>query len=217
MPSFELEIMTRARANDPFLLVAGVDEVGVGALAGPVMAAAVVLSGDEPWVDGLDDSKRLSHGRRETLYDLIVDEATAFGLGHASHKEIDQVGIASARRLAVVRAFQACKDALDCGQLAAVVDDRRLARLRSDLGGRASIFVDHADQRSYSVAAASIVAKVTRDRHMRKMEGMWPGYGFESNVGYGTPRHIDAVREPGPCPIHRVSFEPIRSLVRPRE
>ncbi len=190
------------------------DEVGVGALAGPVLAAAVVLAGDEAWIGGLDDSKRLTHGRRETLYGLIVGEAPAFGVGYASHEEIDEVGIASARRRAVVRAFHDCRDSLGRGGLAAVVDDRRLASLRADLGGRASIFADKADQRSYSVAAASIVAKVIRDRYMRKIAGMWHDYGFESNVGYGTPKHLAAIREHGPCPVHRTSFEPVKSMGR---
>ena len=210
-PSWDLERDVRKRARDPGLLVVGVDEVGVGALAGPVMAAAVALSGGEPWLDGLDDSKRLTSKRREEMHAMIVGTALAFGVGYATHEEVDDVGIASARRLAVVRAFRDCKEALGC-YAAAVVDDRRLAWIRSDLGGRASIFADKADQRSYSVAAASIVAKVVRDRHMRKMALMWPLYDFGRNVGYGTPRHLAALREHGPCPLHRRSFGPLKSM-----
>ncbi len=210
--SWDLEQDVRRRANNPELLVAGVDEVGVGALAGPVMAAAVVLSGTEPWGSGLDDSKRLTHKNRDRLHALIVEQAQAFGLGYANQEEIDDVGIASARRRAIVRAYDECRDALGGDELAAVVDDRRLAWLRSDLGGRASIFADHADQRSYSVAAASIVAKVIRDNYMQKMAGMYPDYDFGSNVGYGTPKHMVAIREHGPCPLHRQSFEPMKSL-----
>jgi ribonuclease HII len=176
------------------------------------MAAAVVLSGTEPWGSGLDDSKRLTHKKRNRLHDLIVEQAQAFGLGYANQKEIDDAGIASARRRAIVRAYDECKDVLGRDDLAAVVDDRRLAWLRSDLGGRSSIFADHADQRSYSVAAASIVAKVVRDRYMQKMAGMYPAYDFESNVGYGTPKHMAAIKEHGPCPLHRRSFEPLKSL-----
>lgn len=213
-PSFDLEKDVRKRAGDPELLVAGIDEVGVGALAGPVMAAAVVLSGTEPWGSGLDDSKRLTHKKRDYLHDLIVEQAQAWGLGYASQKEIDNVGIASARRRAIVRAFEECRVSLGPGghDLAAVVDDRRLAWLRADLGGKASIFVDHADQRSYSVAAASIVAKVIRDRYMQKMAGMYPAYDFGSHVGYGTPKHMAAIKEHGPCPLHRRSFEPMKSM-----
>ncbi len=211
-PSFNLEQDVRKRANNLELLVAGVDEVGVGSLAGPVMAAAVVLNGDEPWLGELDDSKRLTHKKRNYLHDLIVEQARAFGLGYASQKEIDDVGIASARRRAIVRAYDKCRDALGDMALAAVVDDRRLAWLRSDLGGRASIFADKADQRSYSVAAASIVAKVIRDRYMQKMSAMYENYDFSNNVGYGTPKHLAAIKEHGPCPLHRRSFEPLKSL-----
>ena len=211
-PSFDLEKDVRKRAGDSELLVCGIDEVGVGALAGPVMAAAVVLNGDEPWLGELDDSKRLTHKKRNYLHDLIMEQARAFGLGYASQKEIDDVGIASARRRAIVRAYDECKDALGEEDLAAVVDDRRLAWLRSDLGGRPSIFADHADQRSYSVAAASIVAKVVRDRYMQKMDAMYDAYGFSTNVGYGTPKHLAAIKERGPCPLHRQSFEPMKSL-----
>ncbi len=211
-PSFDLEKDVRKRANNPDLLVAGIDEVGVGALAGPVMAAAIVLYGTEPWGRDLDDSKRLTHKKRDYLHSRIVEEARAFGLGYANQEEIDNVGIASARRRAIVRAYDECRDALGGGELATVVDDRRLAWLRADLGGRASIFADHADQRSYSVAAASIVAKVIRDRYMQKMAGMYPDYDFGSHVGYGTPKHMAAIREHGPCPLHRLSFEPMKSL-----
>ncbi len=211
-PSFDLEQDVRKRAGNSELLVAGIDEVGVGALAGPVMAAAVVLHGDESWLGELDDSKRLTHKKRNYLHDLIMEQARAFGLGYASQKEIDDVGIASARRRAVVRAYDACKDIFGDGDLAAVVDDRRLAWLRSDLGGRPSIFADKADQRSYSVAAASIVAKVIRDRYMQKMGAMYDAYGFATNVGYGTPKHLAAIKEHGPCPLHRRSFEPLKSL-----
>ncbi len=211
-PNFDLEQNVRRRAGNSDLLVAGVDEVGVGALAGPVMAAAVVLVGDEPWVPELDDSKRLTHKKRDYLHDLIVEQARAFGIGYASQKEIDDVGIASARRRAIVRAYDACKDALGGVELASVVDDRRLAWLRSDLGGRASIFADKADQRSFSVAAASIVAKVIRDRYMQKMSAMYENYDFGGNKGYGTPKHLAAIKEHGPCPLHRMSFEPLKSL-----
>ncbi len=211
-PSFDLEQDVRKRAGNFELLVCGLDEVGVGALAGPVMAAAVVLNGDESWVGELDDSKRLTHKKRNYFHDLIVEEARAFGLGYASQKEIDDVGIASARRRAIVRAYDECRDALGGAELAAVVDDRRLAWLRSDLGGRASIFADKADQRSCSVAAASIVAKVIRDRYMQKMGAMYESYDFSNNMGYGTPKHLAAIKEYGPCPLHRRSFEPTKSL-----
>ncbi|KKN06409.1 hypothetical protein LCGC14_1077700 [marine sediment metagenome] len=211
-PSFGLEQDVRKRAGNSELIVCGLDEVGVGSLAGPVMAAAVVLNGDEPWLGELDDSKRLTHKKRNYLHDLIMEQARAFGLGYASQKEIDDVGIASARRRAIVRAYDACKDTLGGVDLATVVDDRRLAWLRSDLGGRASIFADHADQRSYSVAAASIVAKVIRDRYMQKMSAMYDNYDFSGNKGYGTPKHLAAIEEHGPCPLHRQSFEPLRSM-----
>jgi ribonuclease HII len=180
------------------------------------MAAAVVLRGDEPWLKELDDSKRLTHRKRQELHDIIVDEAPAFGIGYATHEEVDDVGVASARRRAIIKAFQDCKKTLGRDDIAAVVDDRRLAWVRSDLGGRASIFADKADQRSYSVAAASIVAKTVRDRYMRKMAGMWPAYDFDRNVGYGTPAHMAAIGEHGPSPLHRRTFEPVRSMLKKR-
>ena len=217
-PSFDLEKDVRRRANNPELLVAGIDEVGVGALAGPVMAAAVVLSGTEPWGSGLDDSKRLTHKQRDRLHDLIVEQAQAWGLGYASQKEIDNVGIASARRRAIVRAYDACRDSLGVQDLAAVVDDKRLAWIRADLGGRSSIFADHADQRSYSVAAASIVAKVIRDRYMQKMAGMYPKFDmWYNNKGYGTPEHLEALKKHGPTPIHRKSFKPVSDVIAHRK
>lgn len=219
-PSFDLELDVRRRADNPDLCVAGVDEVGVGALAGPVMAAAVVLRGAELWIPELDDSKRLTYKKRDRLHALIVDEALAFGIGYASQKEIDDVGIATARRRAIVRAFEECRIALGPGghDLAAVVDDRRLAWLRADLGGKASIFADKADQRSYSVAAASIVAKVTRDNYMQKMVGMYPNYEmWYNNKGYGTPEHLEALKKYGPTPIHRKSFKPIADAIAHRQ
>ena len=190
--------------------MAGVDEVGVGALAGPVVAAAVVLGGGEPWLVMLDDSKRLSRAVREEVRDLIVAEAPVFGVGFADSELVDEVGIAAARRRAVVAAFAECRRAVAAGfALAAVVDDRRLAYCRKELGGAASIFADHADQRSLSVAAASIVAKTWRDAYMRLAADKWPVYDFENNVGYGTPRHLAALAEHGPCELHRRSFRPL--------
>ena len=209
-PSFDLENDARKRAGNKHVVVCGLDEVGVGAISGPVMAAAVVLNGDESWLGEIDDSKRLTHKKRQVLHDLIVDEAPAFGIGYATHEEIDEVGIASARRRAIIRAFKDCKEKLGRDDLIAVVDDRRLAWIRSDLGGKASIFADQADQRSYSVAAASIVAKTVRDRYMKRMAGMWKKYEFAKNVGYGTPNHLKALEEYGPCPLHRRSFAPLR-------
>ena len=212
-PSFDLENDARKRAGNKHVVVCGLDEVGVGAISGPVLAAAVVLNGDESWLGELDDSKRLTHKKRQVLYNLIIDEAPAFGIGCATHEEIDNVGIASARRRAIIRAFKDCKEKLGGDDLIAVVDDRRLAWIRSDLGGRASIFADKADQRSYSVAAASIVAKTVRDRYMKRMAGMWKKYEFDKNVGYGTPNHLKALEEYGPCPLHRRSFAPLRNRI----
>ena len=189
-PNFDLENDARKRAGSRNIMVAGLDEVGVGAISGPVIAAAVVLNGDESWLGGLDDSKRLTHKKRQVLHDLIVDEAPAFGIGYATHEEIDEVGIASARRRAIIRAFKDCKEKIGRDDLIAVVDDRRLAWIRSDLGGRASIFADKADQRSYCVVPGSRV--LTYDLKWVPVETLNIGdevFSFdEFSTGQGTNR-----------------------------
>lgn len=177
-------------------LVCGIDEAGRGPLAGPVCAAAVILpAGLE--IEGLNDSKKLSEKRRDALYDVIIENAVAYGIAFADEKEIDEVNILQATFLAMRRAFEA----LSVRPEIALVDGNRDPQLpvpvETIVGG---------DGKSASIAAASILAKVTRDRYMLKMAEQYPQYGFEVHKGYGTKRHYAAISEFGASPIHRQTF-----------
>ena len=182
--------------------VAGIDEAGRGPWAGPVVAAAVILPADRA-PDGIDDSKRLSRERRAELYERIQAAAT-IGVGEASVGEIDALNVLQATMLAMRRAVEA----LGTSPSHALVDGNRLPDLacpaRAVIGG---------DSRSLSIAAASIVAKETRDRIMRRLARLHPGYGWERNAGYGTPEHARALAALGPTPHHRRSFRPVREAV----
>ncbi len=188
--------------REKYTYLAGVDEVGRGPMAGPVVAAAVILP-SYPQILGIDDSKKLSAAKRELLFDNILDVAVAIGIGIRSNRFIDEKGIApatvSAMRLAVkMLVFKGFTPDL-------VLVDGYEAK---HLGFRQEAVVK-ADALSASVAAASIIAKVTRDRIMRHYELLYPSYGFSSHKGYYTPLHRKCLREFGPSPIHRKSFRPI--------
>jgi ribonuclease HII len=193
-------------------LVAGLDEAGRGAWAGPVYAAAVVLPLDRPnlagLLDGVRDSKLLSPMRREALLPVIEEVALAIGVGRAEPAEIDDVGIAPATRRAMLRALSG----LTVPVSALLIDYVRLPE--SDLHQRA---FPEADLRCLSVAAASIVAKVARDRLMVQLDAQFPNYGFAQHKGYGTPQHRQALARLGPSPIHRMSWEPLRALTHDSE
>lgn len=177
-------------------LVCGVDEAGRGPLAGPVCAAAVILP-EHIDIPGLDDSKKLSDKRRRELFPIIKDGAIAYGIGFADCKEIDEINILQATFLAMERAIAA----LDVKPEVALIDGNR----QKDFGLQVETVV-HGDSLSASIAAASILAKVTRDDVMQEMEKEYPQYGFEIHKGYGTKAHYAALAEFGPCPIHRMSF-----------
>ena len=176
--------------------IAGIDEVGRGPLAGPVVAAAVVLPEDFS-VLGIDDSKKLSEKRREELFVEIKKHAVAWGIGMADHQVIDEINILQATFRAMAQAIAQ----LDPSAQLALVDGNRAA----DFGLPVRTIVK-GDGLSASIAAASILAKVTRDRLMEQYAEQYPQYGFEIHKGYGTKRHYAALREFGPCPIHRMSF-----------
>ena len=187
--------------------VAGLDEAGRGAWAGPVCAAAVVLPLDQPnlsdLLSGVRDSKRLSPAQREALVPIILEVADAVGVGWATPSEVDGLGIVSATRQAFGRAVSRLDGQVD----ALVVDYVRLPGI--DLPQRA---LPKADLHCLSVAAASIIAKVERDRLMVALDSDFPGYGLARHKGYGTRQHREALVRLGPCSIHRMSWRPIREL-----
>lgn len=178
-------------------LFCGVDEAGRGPLAGPVYAAAVILSPDKP-IEGLNDSKKLSEKKREALFDVIQERAVAFHIACATVEEIEKYNILNATFLAMTRAVEG----LTIEPAMAAIDGNKIP---PQLHIPAK-FVVKGDALSESIAAASILAKVSRDRVMRSLDGEYPVYGFAKHKGYGTADHIAALRAYGPCPIHRLSF-----------
>ena len=179
-----------------YTVICGVDEAGRGPLAGPVCAAAVILP-DHLELPGLNDSKKLSDKKRRELFPLIKEQAIAYGIGLASEKEIDEINILQATFLAMERAIAQLEGKADL----ALIDGNR-AR---DFGLSVKTVVK-GDSLSASIAAASILAKVTRDDMMEAYAGEYPGYGFEIHKGYGTKAHYAALTEKGPSPIHRMTF-----------
>ena len=184
--------------------VCGVDEAGRGPLAGPVVAAAVILDARRP-IAGLRDSKQLSPARRDNLAVLIRERALGWSIAAASVEEIDRLNVLQASLLAMKRAIEA----LDPAAEAALVDGNQLPRLaieaRAVIGG---------DALEPAISAASILAKQYRDHLMAELDLMYPGYGFAEHAGYPTARHLRRMRELGPCGIHRRSFAPVRDLLR---
>ncbi len=203
MPDFSLE---QGLHRQGFRLVAGVDEVGRGPLAGPTVAAAVVLSpdltGSEPWLSYLDDSKKLSPRQRAHVVELVETHALAIGVAQVGPDEIDRTGIGPACIKAMLDAV--ARLSLDPSYLLLDYVPIRECHIPFSalVGG---------DGLSLSIAAASNVAKVTRDRLMQEAHDLYPGYFFDRNKGYGTAQHLAQLRDRGPCPIHRRSFSPIRT------
>lgn len=177
-------------------MICGVDEAGRGPLAGPVCAAAVILPRNLE-IPGLDDSKKLSDKRRRELFPIIKEKAIAYGIAFANHTEIDEINILQATYLAMERAI----NQLQVNPQLALIDGNRA----KDFGIPAETVV-HGDSRSASIAAASILAKVTRDDYMLQMNEQYPGYGFDIHKGYGTKAHYAALTEKGPSEIHRMTF-----------
>ena len=194
------------------MAILGIDEVGRGPLAGPLVVGAVVLPELKPeWVSDLRDSKKLSAKKRESLSSVILAEAPAYGLGWVFPEELDAVGISEALRLATRRAVEEAQRRRV--RFSQIVIDGKVNFL---LGTSISQFVStavKADDLIKEVSAASIIAKVARDNYMKDLALKFPGYGFEKNMGYGTAAHLRAISEIGICPEHRKSFEPIKSMV----
>ncbi len=175
----------------------GVDEAGRGPLAGPVYAAAVILSPDKP-IEGINDSKKLSEKKREALFDVICEQAVAYCIASASVEEIEEHNILGATYLAMTRAVEG----LSVKPELALIDGNRIPPMLT-VPAR---YVVKGDALSASIGAASILAKVARDRVLREADALYPEYGFAVHKGYGTAAHTAALREFGPCPIHRPSF-----------
>lgn len=185
-------------------LVAGVDEAGRGPLAGPVVAAAVILDDLKP-IAGLNDSKKLTEKRREKLYDEILAKALCCSIAEASVQEIDELNILQATLLAMRRAV----DGLRLKPVKVLVDGNRLPVL--DVRAEAIV---SGDALVPAISAASILAKVHRDRLCAQLHAQYPQYGFERHKGYGTAEHLQALTEHGPCPWHRTSFAPVARSLR---
>ncbi len=193
------------------MAILGIDEVGRGPLAGPLVVGAVVLPDEKPeWADDLRDSKKLSAKKREALAELIRAEVP-YGLGWVFAEELDEVGISEALRLATRRAVKAVQE-LHAPFSQIVIDGKVNFLTGTPLEKYVSTAVK-ADDLIKEVSAASIVAKVARDKYMYDLGLKYPGYGFESHVGYGTAKHIAAINDLGVTPEHRKSFEPIKSMV----
>lgn len=182
--------------REGFAAVCGIDEAGRGPLAGPVFAAAVILP-EHCGIEGIDDSKKLSPKKREQLFGEIENGAVAYGIGFATEQEIDRVNILQATFLAMKRAF----DALAVRPDLALVDGNRMPQL-----GVETRTIIKGDSLSASIGAASILAKVSRDRLMLQIDGLYPQYGFARHKGYGTALHVEMLKKYGPCPVHRRSF-----------
>ena len=177
-------------------IICGVDEAGRGPLAGPVCAAAVILPPNAE-IPGLNDSKKLSDKKRRELYPIIKEQAIAYGIAFADHNEIDEINILQATYLAMERAIHQ----LSVKPELALIDGNRA----KDFGIPVETVI-HGDSLSASIAAASVLAKVTRDDYMLQMAEEYPGYDFEIHKGYGTKAHYAALTEHGPSPIHRMTF-----------
>ena len=178
------------------ILLAGMDEVGRGPLAGPVVVCCVAMP-PQPLIEHVNDSKKVSEKRREALYPILADTALAFAFGWVWPEVIDEINILEATKLAFQKAFEAMPVPVTDVLVDALQNLKISARQHP---------IIHGDALSYSIACASILAKVTRDRYMAEQDAIYPQYGFVKNKGYGTAEHIAAIRKFGPCPIHRRSF-----------
>ncbi len=202
-PNFDHENELKSQGYE---LIAGIDEVGRGALAGPVVAGAVILPhpANLSWLELVRDSKELNAKKRESLFALINNEAVAVGIGIVPSQVIDSVNILKATKLAMMQAVE--KLPRQPGFL--LIDRVSLSQCPIPQRG-----ITRGDKSCLSIACASIVAKVTRDRMMEELDGLYPGYGFAWHKGYGTREHISCLQKLGPSPIHRLYFAPVRNVI----
>lgn len=183
--------------QEGYQYICGIDEAGRGPLAGPVVVASVILPRDSK-IEGVNDSKKIAEKKREELYEVIIKEAISYHVGIVEEKEIDEINILNATKKGLTESVKGLTQKPDLILVDALTKiDTLQIPYRSIIQG---------DAKSYSIAAASIIAKVTRDRIMRQWDEIYPMYGFEKHKGYGTKVHIDTIKEYGLCPIHRKSF-----------
>jgi len=202
-PNFDHEDDLRSQGYE---LIAGIDEVGRGALAGPVVASAVILPhpANLPWFGLVRDSKELNSRQRESLFDLINRESVAVGIGIISSQVIDSINILKATKLAMMQAVEK----LPKQPHFLIIDRVTLSQCPIPQRG-----ITRGDKLCLSIACASIIAKVARDRMMEEFDQIYPGYGFAQHKGYGTGTHMSSLRKLGPSPIHRLYFAPVRAII----
>ena len=193
----ELKQMEEEYYKQGIQAICGIDEAGRGPLAGPVVVAAVIMP-KASMIEGVNDSKKVSEKKRETLYETIIQEAISYGVGIISQQEIDDINILNATKKGLNTAIKQLQTKPDI----IMVD----ALNKIDTCGIPYTSIIKKDAKCYCIAAASIIAKVTRDRIMRQWDEIYPQYGFAKHKGYGTQMHIEAIKENGICPIHRKSF-----------
>jgi ribonuclease HII len=198
MLTFERQTFSRG-----FHRIAGIDEAGRGPLAGPVVASAVILPSGL-LIEGVNDSKKLSPDKREQLFDVIMERALSIGIGMGTPELIDRINILQATRHAMLEAVSQLTPAPDF----ILIDG--ISTIESSIPQKT---IKKGDALSISIAAASIIAKVTRDRLMRKLDLLYPGYGFSGHKGYGSAQHLEAIRRLGPSPIHRLTFGGVKEHV----
>ena len=202
-PTLDTLSFEKSAWHNGYIYVAGIDEAGRGPLAGPVMAAAVILPVGLA-ISGVDDSKKLSPDKRERLFDIIMAQALSVGVGSMTPADIDRINILQATRRAMLAAV------LNLSQLPDYLLIDGISTIDSTIPQKT---VKKGDSLSLSIAAASIIAKVTRDRIMIEMDAKYPGYGFAGHKGYGSEAHMAAIKRLGPSPIHRLTFGGVKEHV----
>ena len=203
-PPLDTLSFEKSAANNGFFYIAGIDEAGRGPLAGPVMAAAVILPAGLTII-GVDDSKKLTPDKRDKLFDVIMARALSVGVGISTPAEIDRINILQATRRAMLAAV------LNLSQPPDYLLIDGISTIDSVIPQKT---IKKGDSLSLSIAAASIIAKVTRDRIMVEMDAKYPGYGFAGHKGYGSATHMETIKKLGPSPIHRLTFAGVKEHVR---
>lgn len=203
----ELQKIERKLYEQGIKSICGIDEAGRGPLAGPVVVASVIMP-EHSMIEGVNDSKKVSEKKREMIYEQIIQEAVAYGVGIIGQQEIDKINILNATKEGLTTCIKELEKDLQEKKREFEKPDIILvdALTKINTDGISYQSIIKGDAKSYSIAAASIIAKVTRDRIMRQWDEVYPEYGFEKHKGYGTKVHIAAIKEYGPCPLHRKTF-----------